>query len=146
MQRINGKYNKTLIQIFEEIKKRFSKHNLTFEEIHLNTNIPVEMLQIYFSEDNTVIEDLSKIVNFSKINLHTHTKIFKAYKIYEQGNTIKITRIVEPKCSMYYSRATQDYYRFAFKKKRFKGNEMINKELIINEMDEKLEIYLKNNK
>lgn len=136
--------NKSLIEYFGVLKDRFEENNITFNDINLNTDIPEEILQIYFSNENNVVRDLSTLFEFGKVKFNIVSRVFKVYMIFDDNQQIKITRVIEPKASVYYDRATQNYYRFEFKKKRLKSSTEINKNLIINEIDEKLEIYLKN--
>jgi hypothetical protein len=140
------KSKKSLLIHFDELKARFGNHNLTYREIHLNTNIPEEMLQIYFSDENQVIKDLSTLFEFGKTTLSSLPRVFTTYKIFDNGKMLKIARLIEPKASMYYDKATQRYYRFEFKRKRFKGSEEINKDLVINEMDKHIKIHLRKHK
>ncbi|MFK5981507.1 MAG: hypothetical protein QM499_01235 [Flavobacteriaceae bacterium] len=141
MSRYEGK---TLIELFEDLKLLFAHNNLTFKEIHLNTNVPEELLQIYFGNEKNVVSDLSKLFEFSKTRLRSHQMNFVVYRFFDNQSQIKIVRIIEPKAYMYYDRATQNYYRFSFKRRTLDTNTEANKEMIINEMDEHLQDYLKN--
>ena len=108
---------KTIEQLFEEVKQIAIDHNLSIEDIADNTDIEHQLLRIFFNESTDVIGSLSRLFKFTKISLFSSHRIFETYKIYDSGKQLKITRVIEPKCSMYYDKATAKFYKFAYKYK-----------------------------
>jgi len=134
---------KLLSEHFELLKKKLVDSGLTFREIELNTGIPEELLGIVFSDKENVVTELSKLFEFFNIKIRAHHRIFKMYKVYDDGVQIRLYRRLQPKAWIYYDRSTQAFYNFQFKLEDGEEAPEFNKDLIISEMYYFLQKYLK---
>ena len=133
----------TLTEIFNNVKNKIIKQNLTIEEVAVNSGVKQEMVEFFLNPNNNVVDDLSRLIDFTKTGLKQKDYIFKTYNIIEEGTQIKITRVIKPQCSVYFDKPTQDFYRFSLKYKKHNKISNIRKRLIMSEMKESLEEYLK---
>jgi len=107
-------------QVFDLAKERIAEHNLTIDELHRNTEIPIELLRIILDDSTNVINDLSRLFEFLNIRVSALPKSFRPYIITDDEQQLKITRVIEPRCSMYYDKMDGKCYSFSYKKKRLK--------------------------
>lgn len=132
-----------LSEIMTTALQRIVDNNLSIQELSENSNVSEELLEILLNNKNNVTNDLSRLFEFLKINTYFKELVFKAYIITDDANQLKITRVIKPKCFMYFDRATQEYYRFSLKHKRHNTISRQHKYLIMNEMKEFTENYVK---
>ena len=132
----------TLANAFLLLKKRVIEENLTLEELSKNTGVSEDRLNFYLNSEMS--DEFSRLMDFMRIGLHA--KVFKyfVYKIYDGGTQLKITRVIEPKCHIYFDRKTQNFYRFKLKYTRHNKITDDYKQLIMNEMKDYLEEYENN--
>lgn len=133
-----------LSDIFDATMKRIVRHNLSIQEISENLDIDEELLEIFLNSKNNVINDLSRLLEFLKINTYYKENYFTAYKITDAGTQLKITRFIKPKCSIYFDRPTQKFYRFSMKYGKHNIISDTRKQLFMSEMKDFLEDYLRN--
>ena len=122
-------------KIFDDLKNRIIENNLTFEEVAENSGISVELLEILLNPDSDVVDSISRLFAFTKINLHSKRILLKIHTIaYNKNKTqLRIKRVVEPKCSMFFDKATQEFYKFSMTNKRLKISET-HKQLLMSDM------------
>ncbi len=133
----------SLSDIFDATMKRMIRHNLSIQEIAENTDIDEELLEIFLNNENNVINDLSRLLEFLKINTYYKENYFTAYKIIDAGKQLKIARIIKPKCSIYFDKATQKFYRFYAKFGRHNIISETRKQVFMSEMKDYTENYLR---
>ena len=131
-------------EIFNVVKNRIISHNLSIQEIAENSNVSEELLEIFLNNKNNVINDLSRLLEFLKINTYYKELSFKVYRITDAGTQLKVTRIIKPKSYIYFDKPTQNYYRFTLKHKRYNKISKAHKDLIMSEMKDFTENYLRN--
>mgnify|MGYP000978711307 FL=1 len=129
----------TIADILEILKLKITDKKLTIQELAENTDLSQEMVEFYLNSE--AIEEFSRILEFMKIGLYYNHFIFNAYKIYDAGTQLKITRVIEPRCSVYFDRKTQGFYRFEMRFKRHFKLSDTRKQLILNEMKDFYEDY-----
>ena len=86
-------------ELFDAAKRRIVSHNLSIQEIAENSNVSEELIEILLNNKNNVINDLSRIIEFLKINTYYKELIFTPYKITDSGKQLKVTRIASCTCS-----------------------------------------------
>lgn len=133
---------KTINDLFSELKQVAIDHNLSIDELAENTNSEPQLLRILFDESQDVIGTLSRLFEFHKIEVFSKHRIFKPYKIYDSGTQIKVTRVIEPRCSMYYDKESAKYFKFKYKFKTKKRSETTTN-IIKTEIKELVEKHLK---
>lgn len=131
-------------EVFNALKKRIISHNLSIKEIAENSNVSEELIELLFDDKNNVINDISRLIEFLNINVSYSERSFKVYRITDAGKQLKVTRIIKPKCSIYFDKPTQEFYRFEVKHKRHNKITKHLKALIMSEMKDFTEDYLRN--
>lgn len=132
-------------QLFLEAKKKAIMHNLTVDDLSENAIVEPELLRILFDDSKDVVGSIDRLFKFLKIRFTTKHNIFDVYKLYDSGTQIKITRVIEPKCSMYYDRATANFYKFSYKIKTIERSETTT-DILKSEMKELIEKNISNYK
>lgn len=136
----------TLADAFLLLKNRVIEENLTLEELSKNTGVSEDRLNFYLNSEMS--DEFSRLMDFMRIGLHAKKFKYFVYKIYDGGTIggtqVKITRVIEPKCHIYFDRKTQSFYRFNLKYTRHNKITDDYKQLIMNEMKDYLEEYENN--
>lgn len=132
---------KTLQEIFEEVKKVAVDNNLSIHDFQDNTGVDSQLLRIFFNDSTDVVASLSRVIEFSKLKLHSRKLKFKPYRITDQGEMIKVTRVVSPRCFMYYSKETAKFYQFEYSKRQLRKSKTT-EDIIKSEIKNLLERYL----
>lgn len=123
----------TLAQIFDVVKTNFANSNLTIKEVALNSDVSEELLAILFDNSNNIINDLSRLIEFSKTELRYKKTSFISYKMKNSKTSIyKIHRTIKPICTVLYNSATDELSNFWCKS----DLNSVDKQLIINEFYE----------
>ena len=130
--------SKTFLEIFDELKTRIAENTLTLEELANETGVEEGLLKIFLDQNNDVVNGMSRLFSFMKINLHSNHLKFSAYTIINGDTQIKINRTIAPKCYMYFDKPTGKYFNFKLKKTRNKISKH-RKLLIISDMKDFLE-------
>lgn len=134
---------KTLQQIFNELETFALENKLSVEDFAENTGADPNLIRALFDDTTDVVGSISRIFEFSKIKLHSTKLKFETYKIYDSGTQIRITRVVEPKCTIVYDRATAKYYQFKYRKIAKERSKTMS-EVIKSEIKELVDDYLQN--
>lgn len=135
-----------LNKAFDALKKRLENENITLQEISINTGVDEKMLAIFLDNSNNVVNDLSRLFTFMRIGINFKEVTFRPFLIQKLSSCqYKITRRIEPKCQMYFDERNGVFLNFSFKHKRSPLNNKIVKQLIVNEMSEKMTEFVKNN-
>lgn len=136
----------TLSEIFKVAKLKIADHHLSIRELHENTDIPEELLAIFLDDSNEVVNDLSRLFKFLKFGFMFNELVFRHHLIsYSKSRTqLKITRLIQPRCTVYYDKGTQEFYKFNMTIKSNKASKM-RKEILLNEMALFVENFLKKN-
>tara|TARA_R110000772_G_scaffold35637_4_gene85815 strand:+ start:27143 stop:27568 length:426 start_codon:yes stop_codon:yes gene_type:complete len=129
--------------IFDEVKTRIAENTLTLEELSNETGMDQDLLSILLDQNNDVVDGISRLFSFMKINLHSNPLKFSIYKIMNGDTQVKILRTIKPKASIYYDKPTGKFFKFVLNKKRNKVTDH-HKSLIMSEMQSFLEKH-KNN-
>lgn len=125
-------------EVFQILKEKFK--DLSLEEISLNTGIDIVYLNILFDPKNeNLLKDISKLIEFANISVFYRDYRFHVYSLTHYGNKIKIARKIKPKVTMYYSRATNEFYDFKVIKPSINYISEPNKLIYQSEMKEFLE-------
>ena len=132
-----------LTEVFNSVKNKLINKNLTIEEVAENTGVKQEVVEFLLDPNNNIIDDLSRIILFTKTGLEQRDYIFKTYTITEEDTQLKITRVIKPKCSIYFDKPTQEFYHFTAKYKKHNKLSNTRKMLIMSEMKDFLQDYLK---
>tara|TARA_R110000823_G_scaffold204098_5_gene335157 strand:- start:706 stop:1131 length:426 start_codon:yes stop_codon:yes gene_type:complete len=130
--------SKTFLEIFDEAKIRIAENTLTLKELSTETGVDEGLLLILLDQNNDVVNGISRLMSFMKINLHSNHLKFSAHTLVDGNTQAKIVRTIEPRCSMYYDKATCTFFRFKLTKKRNKITRH-QKALIISDMKDFLE-------
>jgi len=135
------KYISSLEDAFKSANKIVENNNLTIQEIAENINCDEELVEIFLNNDNDVSGALTRMFVFLNIRIKSKEFLFQSHKAYDNGTYVKIKRIINPQCSIYYDRTRQIFYDFSMKYKREKITET-RKNIIITEMSDFLEKHL----
>jgi hypothetical protein len=127
---------------FDILKHRIIDNNLSIEEVSENAEVSEELVELLMNPDSDVVNSIERLFKSLKVNLYIKELKFEIYKLRGEGNQFKVTRIINPKCSIYFDKSTQEFYRFREKYKRDKLSRA-RKQLIMSEMKEFLENRLK---
>lgn len=122
-------------KIFEEAKQVAINNNLTIEEIQENAKVDPQLLRVFFDDSKDVIDSLDRMFKFLKVSFSSRLKIFEAYKMYDSGTQIKLSRVIEPKCSIYYDKPTSKFYKFSYRVKTIDRSEFTTETLKSEMMD-----------
>ena len=133
-----------LSDIFDVAMKKMVEDNLSIQEIAENIDIDEELLEIFLNSKNNVINDLSRLLQFLRINTYYKDNYFRAYHITDDKTQLKITRIIKPRCSIYFDKSTQNFYKFSMVHKLHNKISNTRKQIIMSEMKGFLENYLRN--
>ena len=140
--RVKVQRNSSLSFIFEVAKKRFKDENISLDEIIENTKVNRDLLEIIFSE--SIVDDISRIIQFAnvKITLNNNWEL-KTHKIFEDDKSIKINRLIEPKCHIYYDKESEQFYNFHIPyKQKSKIKDKHHKAILVKDMCLFLEKHL----
>jgi len=132
----------TLEDVFKAVKERLINNNLSLKEISDSMGVSEEILDIFFDESNNVVSDLSNLIAFSKTVLTFRQYQFRPFIITEEKEYIKITKTLVPKCSVYYSKISEEFYRFYTPHQKNLTEEA--KQVALNEMHDKIKEYIGN--
>ncbi len=124
---------KTFEKVMEEAKKVMAEHNLSLDEVEQNTGVEQDFIRILFDPTTRTSENISKIFEFLKIRLFTQNLLFTPYNVLSRGNIYRISRVIHPKCTMFYDRKTDTFYKFKYKLKTQTHSEVYT-DIIKNEM------------
>jgi transcriptional regulator with XRE-family HTH domain len=130
-------------EVFNALKRRIISHNLSIQEIAENSTVSEELIELLFDDKNNVINDISRLIEFLNVNVSYSERAFKVYIITDSGKQLKVTRIIKPRCSIYFDKPTQEFYRFEVKHKRHNKISRPLKQLIMSEMKEFTEDYIR---
>lgn len=136
-----AKKQKSFVECFDAVKIRIFDNKLTIQELAETIGTEEEILEILLNPNTQVIEILSKLILIMKIKLHYSEMNFKLYKIFDNKTQLKIIRTLQPFCSMYFDRATQEFYNFKLTHKHYKISKTT-KEIIVSEMAEAIKKHL----
>lgn len=136
------KYKDKFSTAVEELKMLISENEITLQDIEDNTGVEQEFLSLIF-DDNNILDRISRVFEFARIKVQTKNLEFKPYKVVTDGRQIKVSRSIEPKCSMYYDRATSNFYKFSMEKKRSTVSE-VRKNIFKADMAKTVESFLRN--
>ena len=136
---------KNLQTIFNELEDFALKNNLSIDDFAENTGADPNLIRVLFDDTTDVVGSISRIFEFAKIKLHSTQHKFLRYKISDSGTQIRITRVIEPKCSIVYDKATAKYYQFKYKK-AIKERSKTMSNIIKSEIKELIDVYLEKNK
>lgn len=132
----------TFKDVFDVAKNRIANNKLSLNELSENAIVPEELLRILFDNRNNIVNDISRLFEFLNIRVSATEKAFKVYRITDDGQQLKITRVIKPLCSMYYDKGDGKFYRFSYKIKREKRDKSETdiikteiKELVINHLN-----------
>jgi hypothetical protein len=113
-RRVRREKKYSLSAIFEEVKKRFRENNISINEICDNAKVSRDIVEILWSE--SLIDDISRIIQLAKVKITvSNAWDMKIYRVKESKDAIKVTRIIEPKCHIYYDKASTNFYNFYIK-------------------------------
>ena len=126
--------SETLSGIFDAIKIKIANSNLTLKEVALNSEVPEELINMFFDNSNNIINDLSRFIEFSNTVLLFRNKDIKLYKSLNRKSEtyILVSRIIKPFCTVKFDKTSHKMFDFNSKTKLKK----LDKQLIINEMHE----------
>ena len=133
---------KNFAGVFEALKHRIIDNNLSIQEVSENSDVPEELIELLMNPDSDVINSIERLFTALKINIYMSELKFDIYKLFGEGNQYKIIRVINPKCSIYFDKSTQEFYKFRVKYKR-NNLSRVRKQLIMSEMKEFLESKLK---
>lgn len=104
----------TLTDVFDAAKEKFIEKGLSMDEIAINTNVPEELLAILFDNSNNIVNDLSRVIEFSSVEMHFRLTDFDSYrfKAIEGGSKFRVWREIKPKCMIVYDNADGNLYNF----------------------------------
>ena len=128
-------------EVFDLLKHRIVNNNLSIKEVADNSGVSEKLVEILLNPDSDVIDSISRLLTDFKINTYAKELTFRVYEVYGKENQFKVTRLIKPRCSIYFDKSTQKYYKFSVKYKRDDVSET-NKQLIMSEMKEFLENYV----
>lgn len=120
------KKNKTIFKVrfcdvVELAKERIVEENLTFDEIEKSIGVDAEFCRVLFDERTSTADNISRLMEFLKINMKPNKIFFKMYSVRRVENIIKVRRRYSPECTMYYDRDKDVFYKFSFKLKVRQG-------------------------
>lgn len=127
---------KSLLEIIKTVKERIIENKLTLKEISKNIAHDEKLIAFVLNEENNVLKAISDTITFMKIRMKEEKMSFNTYLLFTDGGTqVKITRILHPKCHVYFDKPSQQFLNFEMK---YKGQNISKayKQLIINEMTE----------
>ena len=61
-------------ELFDDMIQNWANANLTLNEVADNSGVPRELLRILVDSRSTVVEDLSKVFQFSNVKIKSNTK------------------------------------------------------------------------
>lgn len=132
----------TVIDLINQVKVRIAENNLTMKELSDNVPVDEELLRILLDDSNGIVQALSDLTSFMKIKITgTRRNKFNTHRIVENGDQVKISRILHPRCSIIYDKVSKNFYKFKHKNKEGRFSNHL-KQLIINEMASEYEKYL----
>jgi hypothetical protein len=132
--------DQSLEDVFVSLKNKIAENKLSLKEVAANTQADEELIAIILDDSSQVVKTVSDLLNFMKFKIKSRELNFKVYKIRTYENQVKITRIIHPRCHIYFDKPTQKFFKFEMKYKREKVSDTY-KQLIINDM---VEFYKKN--
>jgi len=136
------KRRKNFAEVFDVLKHRIIDNNLSIQEVSENSDVSEELIELLMNPDSDVINSIDRLFTALKVNRYFKELKFEIYKLSGEGTQFKVTRIINPKCSIYFDKSTQEFYRFRVKYKRDKLS-IARKQLIMSEMKDFLENRLK---
>ena len=127
---------KNLIEVFKA-------NNLSIQEIQENTGVEEPFLEMVFSNTDNFITKISRLFEFANIRITSRNMSFSAYKIFtdKEEPKLKVTRVIEPRCSMYYDRTSHDFYNFSMRLKNHNVSD-VRIEIYKEEMRDFVDSYL----
>jgi len=142
---MNGKRKKykNFVTVIEEAKNIIIENDITIDEISMNTNIETEFIRILFDDSTNTYKNISDILDFLKVHFVTRNYKFRNYIVTDLGSTIRINRIIKPKCRMMYNVSAGEFFNFKFKLKRIKHSQTYT-DIFKTEMKDALNQYLEN--
>ena len=132
---------KDVLELVDLAKTIIAENNMTIKELSENIGAEEGLIQIILDPNNDVVPTLSRMVEFLKIDVNKRRKKFKPYKIFQDGTTIKVVRVIKPKCSMYYDTSTGDFFNFLTRDKSLKISDM-RRDIYISEMAKAVQKFL----
>ncbi len=119
--------------VFEEVKSRFQKNNISIQEICDNARVSREFVELLWTEN--IISDISRIIELSRVRITLTTSWdMNVYRVRKNKNTIKVSRTISPKCHIYYDINTGNFYNFHIEKD---SKEVVDVQVLIKEMAKK---------
>lgn len=136
-------YYKNFTQVFEELKNLALENNLTVEDFADGTGADPQLIRILFNKETDVIDSISRMFEHVNIKLFTKHLVLKTYYITVSDAQIKVRRLIDPKCQIYYSKSEGRYYDFTYKHKKNRPSATREK-IIQSEMKRLVDEYLIN--
>lgn len=128
------------LRIIEQAKEVMAEENISFDEIERNTGVDAQFCRVLFDDATKTAQNINTILNFLKISMKSRKLYFQTYDVRGEGSSMRIRRSKIPKCTMYYDRNKDEFYRFKYDL-RSPENEMYTN-IIKNEMRDTLYRYL----
>ncbi len=138
----HNKYE-TLSEIFNEAKQRIAEHKITLRELSETTDIPEQLLTIFFDQNNEVVNDLSRLLVFLRFRLYRRILQFSTYSITKKERYYIVTRRLVPSCTAYYYKATREFKHFHVTTLNASVSKPI-KKVIMQEMKDRVEEFINN--
>lgn len=110
-KKIDKRLDTLLEDAFKESLKRISENNLSIEEVALNVDADPRLVHVILTNPK-VVETVSNIMLFTQVRVKHRVNNFYPYSVFDGGTVFKVRRNIKPICSVYYSRARQEFYNF----------------------------------
>ena len=105
---------KSFSTVVDEAKQILADKNVTFQEIEDNTGVDAEFARILFDDSTRAHQNITAIFDFLHIRFISKRLLFAPYSIFEKGNQIRIRRVIKPKCTLYYDRQKDEFFKFSY--------------------------------
>lgn len=105
-----GKRHKDLKEILPLMIDQFKKNNLTLNEVAESSKVDIHFLESLLDKENPTLSNLSRLLQFANIKCSFRVYGMSSHTHYTFPDYISIKRHIEPKCSVKFDFATQNYY------------------------------------
>lgn len=99
---------------FNKMLDNWKNANLTLKEGSELLGVNLELIRILCDPENTIVHDISIMLENSNIRLTSSSKPIKTHDHYTQHGQIKMFRKMEPRASIIYDMKKDDWFDFKF--------------------------------
>lgn len=114
MNKVGRRKWKSFSDIVEQAKQVLADKNISFDEIQENTGVESEFSRILFDDATQTHQNVTKILDFLKVKFVSRKNVFYDHNITESGSQLRIRRTIKPKCTMYYDKGRDDFFKFRY--------------------------------